>query len=381
MVEGSTYKNGGWQVGRSIAQELDVFLTGVRGSGWSAAFHQEFSDLIELLPRGYLADWDEMLGRPHEMLSLLDKLAYLADVYGEEDYQVATLAMRKLSSLDILDKLTALAAPRGMHPDPQLDQAERLVDLGVRLFGSLYPSLGLRYTDAARYERADHNNFTQLARIARDGELHDRFWMWLDRIYFEAYQPWRLGRLELMARTEAQAVLALGDKHRTVGAPAIDWLPDQNTLRMKPPFADAVKEGKLSVFFWVDPFGLADMSSLFPNLLVVSIAQPGAIYEHFGERTENLARRVQALADPTRLAILRIIRHFGMINTEIARFMGLQRPTVSIHVRLLREAGLITSHKAGREMRHEIVPGALQELFHDLEELLDLPAEGDADKT
>ncbi len=376
----SINNNGGWQVGRSIAQELDVFLTGLRGSGWSAAFHQEFSSLVELLPEGWLADWDELLGRPHEMLSLLDKLAYLAGVFGEEDYQVATLAMRKLSTLEILDKLTDLAAPRGILPDPQLDQTERLIDLGVRLFGSLFPSFGLRYTDAARYERAERDNFTRLARIARDGELHDRFWMWLDRVYFEAYQPWRRGRLELMARAEAEAVLALGDKHSTSGAPDIGWLPDQNTLRMNPLFADAVKAGQLKVFFWVDPFGLADMSSLFPDLLVVSIAQPGAIYEHFGERTENLARRVQALADPTRLAILRIIRHFGMINTEIAGFMGLQRPTVSIHVRLLREAGLLTSHKEGREMRHEIVPGALQKLFHDLEELLDLPGEGDDNK-
>lgn len=122
---------------------------------------------------------------------------------------------------------------------------------------------------------------------------------------------------------------------------------------------------------------------------MVAISEPagrfhfttGGIYERFGEKTAILARQVQALADPTRLGILRIIRHFGMINTEIAKAMAIQRPTVSIHAKLLREAGLISSRKVGREMRHEIVPGALQDLFHDLEELLDLPDKGDERKS
>jgi DNA-binding transcriptional ArsR family regulator len=361
--------------------ELDVVLTGARGASWSAAFHQEFNDLIELLPQGWLSDWDEMLGRPSEMLSLLDKLAYLAGVLGEEDYQAATLAMRKLSTLEILERLTDLAAPYGMHPDPQLDQTERLIDLGVRLFGSLFPSLGLQYTDAPRYEHSEVSNFTHLAKICRDGELHDRFWMWLDRLYFEAYQPWRQGRMDLMAQTETQAVLSLGDKQKSSAAPDIEWLPAQNPLCTQPTLAKAVENGQFGVFFWVEPFGIADMWSLLPNTLVVSIATPGAIYERYGKNVALLTRRVQALADPTRLGILRIIRHFGMINTEIARAMAIQRPTVSIHARLLREAGLITSRKVGREMRHEIVPGALQGLFHELEDILDLPDEGDDDKS
>lgn len=380
MSDFADQKIGGWQVGRSIALELDVLLTGVRGSSWSAAFQQEFSGLIELLPPGWLSDWDEMLGRPKEMLSLLDKLAYLADVFSEEDYQIASLAMRKLSSREILKRLTELAAQRKMYPDPQLDQTERMVDLGVRLFGSLASSLGLRYTDATRYDRNERNSFSQLAKIARDGELHDRFWMWLDRLFFEAYQPWRRGRLDFMAHAESQAILSLGGKKMTNAWPVTDWLPNQNPLHMQPALSDGINRGQLSVFFWVEPFGLADLWSLFPNLLVVSFASPGAIYEHFGEKATNLARRVQALADPTRLGILRIIRHFGMINTEIARFMGIRRPTVSIHARLLREAGLIVSHKDGREMRHEIVPGALQQLFRDLEELLDMPDESAKEK-
>ncbi len=381
MTGDSSVHKGGWRVGRSIALELDILLSVVRGAGWSAAFQQEFSGLIEKLPVGWIDDWDEMLGRPVDSVSLLDEMAYLADVFEEEDYQTATLAMRKLSEEDMLERLSAFALPYDIQPNPDLDLVDRMIDLDVRLFGSFFPYFGVQFTDKARYERNVRNSMIHLLKIAKNGDLHDRFWMWLDRLYFETYQPWRNGRLELMARAESHAVLSLGDRKKDSGIPAIDWLPDQNPIRMHPPLMKGITGRQFHVFFWIEPFGLADLWSIFPDQLVVSIAEPGRILERFSEKTALLASRVQALADPNRLAILRIIRHFGMINTEIAKFMGLQRPTVSVHARLLREAGLITSHKEGREMQHEIVPGALQVLFHDLEELLDIPDEGDESKS
>ena len=64
-----------------------------------------------------------------------------------------------------------------------------------------------------------------------------------------------------------------------------------------------------------------------------------------------------------------------MVNTEIADYLGLARPTVSIHAKILREAGLIRSHQDGRLVRHALVPGAVRHLFHDLERFLDLPAD------
>ena len=76
---------------------------------------------------------------------------------------------------------------------------------------------------------------------------------------------------------------------------------------------------------------------------------------------------------PTRLMILRMIRQFDLMNTEMADLLGLSRPTVSVHARILREAGLIRSYEDGRAVRHQIVPEAVRELFDDLEKLLDLP--------
>ena len=79
------------------------------------------------------------------------------------------------------------------------------------------------------------------------------------------------------------------------------------------------------------------------------------------------------LADPTRLKILRMIRHLDLDNTEIAAYLQISRPTVSIHARQLREAGLIETHKEGRQAKHAVRAAAVRALFHDLERFLDLP--------
>ena len=67
--------------------------------------------------------------------------------------------------------------------------------------------------------------------------------------------------------------------------------------------------------------------------------------KEFEQQVREIALRTAALGDPTRLTILRLIRHFGLVDTEIAAYLNMARPTVSIHARILRDAGLITSKK------------------------------------
>jgi DNA-binding transcriptional ArsR family regulator len=107
--------------------------------------------------------------------------------------------------------------------------------------------------------------------------------------------------------------------------------------------------------------------------VVVSFAPPGAIYDEFAEYARRLSGGLQALSDPTRLIILRLIRNMGMNNTDMAEYLDLARPTVSIHARILREAGLVHTYADGRAARHEIDTQAIRKLFADLERFLDLP--------
>lgn len=76
------------------------------------------------------------------------------------------------------------------------------------------------------------------------------------------------------------------------------------------------------------------------HLLVGIPAQPGA--QESRQRTEPLNARLRALADPTRLAMLDYLVSTPRTVSELARDFGLAQPTVSRHVRLLREAGLVT---------------------------------------
>lgn len=70
-------------------------------------------------------------------------------------------------------------------------------------------------------------------------------------------------------------------------------------------------------------------------------------------RTAGLANRLKALAEPTRLAIVDMLAQRPSTVGEIARQFGLAQPTVSNHVRLLRDAGIVSDRRNGS--RRELV--------------------------
>ncbi|WP_434041379.1 MULTISPECIES: ArsR/SmtB family transcription factor [Sorangium] len=77
----------------------------------------------------------------------------------------------------------------------------------------------------------------------------------------------------------------------------------------------------------------------------------------------------QALADPIRREILRMLRGRAASAGAIASAFSVSRPAVSRHLRVLREAGLVRDVSRGREREYSIVLGALDELAAFLREL------------
>ncbi len=71
-------------------------------------------------------------------------------------------------------------------------------------------------------------------------------------------------------------------------------------------------------------------------------------------RTAGLARQLKAIADPTRLAMLATLASRSRTVTELAERFELAQPTVSNHIKLLDEAGLII--KAHNGTRRELQP-------------------------
>jgi ArsR family transcriptional regulator len=77
-----------------------------------------------------------------------------------------------------------------------------------------------------------------------------------------------------------------------------------------------------------------------------------------------LARTVKALADPTRLRLVSLVAAHGgeACVCDLTGPVGLSQPTVSHHLKVLVDAGLMTRDKRGVWAYYALVPGALDAL-------------------
>ena len=69
-----------------------------------------------------------------------------------------------------------------------------------------------------------------------------------------------------------------------------------------------------------------------------------------------------ALADAVRRDILRMLRDQPVNAGRIAAAFSVSRPSVSRHLRVLREAGLVRDEPSGRERVYRLTPDTLTEL-------------------
>jgi ArsR family transcriptional regulator len=101
---------------------------------------------------------------------------------------------------------------------------------------------------------------------------------------------------------------------------------------------------------------VATIETCCPPLLVAPLAADDA---------EELATAFKALADPVRLRLLSLIAA-APANTacscDLEEPVGKSQPTVSHHLSVLAEAGLITKEKVGRWVNCTIVPERLAAL-------------------
>jgi DNA-binding transcriptional ArsR family regulator len=68
----------------------------------------------------------------------------------------------------------------------------------------------------------------------------------------------------------------------------------------------------------------------------------------------------QALADPTRRAVLDLLRRGGQPAGQIASAFPVSRPAISKHLRLLRRAHLVREHRQGRHRVYQLNPEPLR---------------------
>lgn len=87
------------------------------------------------------------------------------------------------------------------------------------------------------------------------------------------------------------------------------------------------------------------------------------------DTARDLARVFKALGDPTRVQLLSIVAAHEDREAcvcDLTEPVGLAQPTVSHHLKILVDAGLLTREQRGRWAYYSLVPGALEHLTHQL---------------
>ena len=79
---------------------------------------------------------------------------------------------------------------------------------------------------------------------------------------------------------------------------------------------------------------------------------------------ERLARVAKALGDPVRLQLVDVLRrHAGKVCVcELTPLFDIGQPTVSHHLKVLRDAGIVESERRGLWAYYYVVPDSLEEL-------------------
>jgi DNA-binding transcriptional ArsR family regulator len=85
------------------------------------------------------------------------------------------------------------------------------------------------------------------------------------------------------------------------------------------------------------------------------------IVKHMLNQSRSLDLAFQALADPTRRAIVERLTHEPASVSELARPLAMSLPAVMQHLAVLEASGLVRSEKSGRVRTCRVDPEALSQ--------------------
>jgi DNA-binding transcriptional ArsR family regulator len=83
------------------------------------------------------------------------------------------------------------------------------------------------------------------------------------------------------------------------------------------------------------------------------------------EQARHLAPRLKILGDPTRLAILLILATENRTISDLTKRFAVSQPTISGHVKALREEGMVEAHKTGGRVYYRASMRALEDLVRE----------------
>jgi ArsR family transcriptional regulator len=98
--------------------------------------------------------------------------------------------------------------------------------------------------------------------------------------------------------------------------------------------------------------------AVLPAICCGPETEPLAVHER-----DQLAARFKALADPTRVAIINCLSAADEVCVcHLTDTFELSQPTISHHLKILREAGLVESTRRGTWAYYRLVPESIEAL-------------------
>ncbi len=211
-------------------------------------------------------------------------------------------------------------------------------------------------------------NLERVERLVGSSELRQRYadllrrtWAWFER-------EWKEQGIEVCE----QAARRMRDRLE-VGARLDDVLP---TFHRTGPWSMQAAAAAAGNRLLLTPtyLGGTFLAWDLPNTYLMGFqAQPQDDVALIRRQSQQLAGRLKVLGDPTRTAILMWLAKRPASVTEIAREFALAQPTVSTHLKLLRDSGLVGSSRedghsvqtVNREAISELIELTRSSLIHD----------------
>lgn len=236
------------------------------------------------------------------------------------------------------------------------------------------PGLAARYAaeGSGARQAADHEDVAHVtARIAllRDPRAAEA-WVVAHRALWRVLGPvWERDR-----RGAVEAAVAAALAEVRAGSGALAALPRHHFSQFEGAAA-SIRKAETEGTVLLVPLGMALAGGFVFDVDGTVVIGFGLQAEHVHEvtarRVAQLAPRMKAFADPTRSMLLALIARFeGMQLTvgDLAQQLGVSQPTVSGHLRLLREAGLVELERRGNKAHHRVDRDALHRLLAGFEQ-------------
>lgn len=85
---------------------------------------------------------------------------------------------------------------------------------------------------------------------------------------------------------------------------------------------------------------------------------------------DNTAQVFSLISDPSRVKILWLLCHTEDCVANIAAVVGMSSPAVSHHLRVLRQAGILSYRKAGKEALYTLADTEEAQLIHHIVDII-----------